>query len=240
MKTKPRNFTFEQLKPFIEEYWAKEALGNPAKLGYTALAEYTRTAMNADVHDRDFSRNPEVRDYISRLKSGAVTLPGMPPLRTYKCMSMQTISKVARDYSESVKLIQELDTRCRNNAEEISRLQRAVIEKDRTIDGLTQEITLLKSKPEAGADIPPYKALVSSYRTFFRDYVHQDIAHFLYGSSCNSDEEYTGKVLTKEAMKALIEGPKPEPVPGTAISEQKQADTGNNIRNLADYVRNNA
>ena len=240
MKTKPRNFTFEQLKRYIDEFWRDEVKGDPAKLTYTALAEYTSKRMNMQVYDRNYSRNPEVKEYILNLKTGKTTLPGMPSLHTYKCMSMETISKVACDYVKAVKTIQELDVRCRDNAEEMNLLRNTIIEKDHLIDKLTQEISLLKTRPAAEDDIQLYKKHIKAYRTFTSDYVHQDIAHALYENTFNSNGEYTGKVLTKEAMKALIEGQKPEPVPHGVLPEEKQTDTAENIRNLADYVRNNA
>lgn len=240
MKTKPRNFTFEQLKRYIDEFWRDEAKGDPAKLTYTALAEYTSKRMNMQVYDRNYSRNPEVKEHILNLKTGKTTLPGMPSLHTYKCMSMETISKVACDYAKAVKTIQELDVRCRDNTEEMNHLRNTIIEKGHLIDRLTQEISLLKTRPAAEADIQLYKKHIKAYRTFTSDYVHQDIAHALYENTCNSNEEYTGKVLTKEALKALIEGKKPEPVPHSPVPEEKQADIADNIRNLADFVRKNA
>lgn len=242
MKTKPRNYSFEQLKIYIDEYWRDEVKGDPAKLTYTALAEYTSKRMNMQVYDRNYSRNPEAKEYILNLKTGKTTLPGMPSLHTYKCMSMETISKVACDYAKAVKTIQELDVRCQDNTEEMNLLRNTIIEKDHLIDKLTQEISLLKTRPAVEADILLYKNLVKAYRTFTSDYVHQDIAHALYENTYtfNSNGEYTGKVLTKEALKTLIEGQKPEPVPHGVLPEEKQTDTAENIRNLADYVRNNA
>ena len=241
MDTKPRNHPFKQLKPYIDEYWSESAHGDPKLLSFTALAEYAASRMGETVFDRDFSRNPETRDYIDKLKSGEIVLPGMPPVSNYKCKSAEQIAKIARDYSLSVQTLQELDHKCRDNVDELNRIRNLMMEKDRKIDELEQTVALLKSqleslsKPDTASR--QCQRQLGSYRSFVNEYVRQEIAQALYAESQN--KELTARTFQTEKWKALFEGPKPMPV----TQETKPDDVkggGNPIIHLIDYINDNA
>jgi len=223
---RPKKIASKELVRLVDEFFANEAAGNPAKLKCSMLEQYAK-ACGADVKAYDFRRDESVRIRIEELKSFPIQPAISAVSIAYKNLDITEMIRRSPDLEVLKKNLLQMDSYWKEVYESAATLLQK--NKDLLAERKSGAAVSDNLKADYAAISKQLKEVVAENSKLWQEnvYLRKQLKLFLYPALADEllrEQHLPAKKNTSvkpAAFSLLIDGKQPSPFPGTQVPEKK-------------------
>lgn len=223
---RPKKMESARLVHLVEDFFANEAAGDPARLQYSQLERYAKKC-GVDIQAYDLRRDDAVRQRIAQLREFSLGQTGSAAAVAYKSLDVEDFIRRCSDLSSLKRCLMEMDEywkRVYESAVSLLGENKALKRERRVSEAKTDELAV-----ELKALASQLQGLTLENKKLHQEncYLKKQLKTYLYPALADEllrQEHLPAKENTSVktiAFSELIDGATPSPFSGIGVSDEK-------------------